>query len=489
MDDRSTSDRRSNKRGASEQTNGGSDDQLDAVTHGRCTQLQTLAHPVPCHGPCATATRCCPAHPRQRHLSTKQIIATDACAHHKQRDTQAHTAAPTDEWGWNCRRALRDHRHRQRQRRQRVAQSPRLRSGSGTQCIASTVQRSNVLDIDGSLTLARRTHSRPVCCSRTAHSIRPSHPPRHPCSHICTRCAAVMGNSVHRAADAPPLPQPLTQPAVATAAQSHGQSAVTPSAPARVSASSTPAAAASGSGAFALAPLPPTASMVGASAAAAAAAPDSYPWMSVLPVIGGSSVLLAAGLAYGVSYSGKQAAKVEVSATRSSSCGCSHHGTTAIHPRSPVNLIIHPPLPICLPLRCCRNTAPSMRSSRLQSRRLRSHQKCKCCKLIAGRVGSMRLANRSRWRQQAWTCNRDATGLTFPCSVLCCWCSFVCRRRLAVRRAFTAFGLGTALCVGFGVASSYSICRYWEVYTVSSSLLSFFFFLVSVACITVFVRV
>jgi hypothetical protein len=39
------------------------------------------------------------------------------------------------------------------------------------------------------------------------------------------------------------------------------------------------------------------------------------------------------------------------------------------------------------------------------------------------------------------------------------------RRRFAIRRAFMAFGLGTALCVGVGVGSSYAISRRWEVYT------------------------
>lgn len=39
-------------------------------------------------------------------------------------------------------------------------------------------------------------------------------------------------------------------------------------------------------------------------------------------------------------------------------------------------------------------------------------------------------------------------------------------RRLAVRRAFMAFGLGTALCAAFGIGSSYAISRHWEVYTV-----------------------
>lgn len=290
-----------------------------------------------------------------------------------------------------------------------------------------------------------------------------------------------MGNTVHRAADAPPLPQPITQPAVATAAQSHAQSAVTTVAPVLVTAASSPAAAAPGSGAFALAPLPPTSSMVGASAAAAAAAPDSYPWMSVLPVIGGSSVLLAAGLAYGVSYSGKQAAKVEVSLALQcwSTTQRQRRPTFSAVARctasrcSGTNLIV---FAISLRLRCCRST-PSTRSSRSQSRRSRSHQKCKCCHLLAGKVGSLRLVNRSRRQEQAWTDVHDAAGLTLLASGAAVVPLRACRRRLAVRRAFTAFGLGTALCVGFGVASSYSICRYWEVYTVShSSLFCFFFF-------------
>jgi hypothetical protein len=37
---------------------------------------------------------------------------------------------------------------------------------------------------------------------------------------------------------------------------------------------------------------------------------------------------------------------------------------------------------------------------------------------------------------------------------------------VAVRRAFLAFGLGTALCVFIGLGSSYAISSYWEVYTV-----------------------
>jgi len=39
-------------------------------------------------------------------------------------------------------------------------------------------------------------------------------------------------------------------------------------------------------------------------------------------------------------------------------------------------------------------------------------------------------------------------------------------RRLAVRRAFAAFGLGTALCVAVGIGSSYAICTHWQVYSV-----------------------
>jgi hypothetical protein len=52
--------------------------------------------------------------------------------------------------------------------------------------------------------------------------------------------------------------------------------------------------------------------------------PVGYPWRTVMPVVAGSSLLLGAGLAYGISYGGKQAARVEVRDGRGNlHCECS----------------------------------------------------------------------------------------------------------------------------------------------------------------------